>query len=124
MATQKAKQLDIELERQSLREAIASLSRPQGGESDWCVACGASSSSFKLDAPSDAIRTMGETLTLEGLKDFAGTVKDFGENAWCVACGAGKDASPISEIVNPADIPDAVIDELSEKILGKIKVGR
>jgi len=124
IATRGKGNLAVSIERQALRDMIASISRPGRGESDWCIACGAGAASNKLDLPQDVIQQIGTDLTLDAVKDFVGGLGDVGEQAWCIACGAGKDASPIGEIVNPADIDDATIDTLAEKIIGAVKIGK
>ncbi len=117
------KNLQVSVDRSALREVLASLSKP-GGENEWCVACGAGAASTKLDYPSDAVnKASAELLDPGSLRDFLDSIKDVSEASdWCVACGAGAAASPLARVGNLEDIPDDLIDELSNKIVGAVSV--
>lgn len=117
------KKLQVSVDRNALRDVLASLSKPTG-ESEWCVACGAGAASTKLDYPSDIVNTAGARLLEPGaLRELIESIKDFPEEqAWCVACGAGAAASPLTQVINPEDISDELIDELSNKIIGAVSV--
>jgi len=60
-------------------------------------------------------------LDLKSLKEFAAGMREAKED-WCVACGAGAAASPLSRVL-PADISDAEIDALANRLIGAVKVG-
>ena len=117
------RKLQISVDRNALRDVLASLSKPSG-ENEWCVACGAGAASAKLDYPSDVVNKAGAQLIEPGaLRELVESIKDFSEEqAWCVACGAGAAASPLTQVINPEDISDALIDELSDKLIGAISV--
>ncbi len=117
------KKIQVSVDRNALRDVLASLSKPTG-ESEWCVACGAGAASAKLDYPSDVVNKAGAQLIEPGaLRELVESIKDFSEEqAWCVACGAGAAASPLTQVINPEDISDELIDELSNKIIGAVSV--
>jgi hypothetical protein len=58
----------------------------------------------------------------KALREFVATMKEVGNEDWCVACGAGAAASPLSRVF-PADISDADIEALANKLIGAVKVG-
>ena len=120
---QAGKKLEISVDRTALRDVLASLSKPTG-ESEWCVACGAGAASTKLDYPSDVVSSMGSRLMEPtALRELVESIREFAEEAaWCVACGAGAAASPLTQVVNPEDISDELINELSDKIIGAVSV--
>ena len=117
------RKLQVSVDRKALRDVLASLSKPTG-ESEWCIACGAGVASAKLDYPSDVVNKAGARLIEPGaLRELVESIKDFAEEqAWCIACGAGAEASPLTQVINPEDISDELIDELSDKIVGAVSV--
>jgi hypothetical protein len=112
---------EIQIDRKALKAIVTSL-RP-GGENEWCVACGAGAASTKLDLPDpELLKQAGQQfLDLKTLKEFVNTMSDSKQD-WCVACGAGAAASPLNRVL-PADITDAEIDALANRLIGAVKVG-
>jgi hypothetical protein len=115
---------EISLDRAALREIISNLRPARQETDDWCVACGASAASAKLDFPAELVNQAGKQfLDPTALRQFVGQLKEIGLNqAWCVACGAGKGSSPLDPIVNPATISDEEIDAIAEKVLGAVRM--
>jgi|SRR5271157_417536 len=113
---------EYKIDRRALKEIVVGLRNV--AENDWCVACGAAKSSYKLDYPEQVVQEAAKQfLDPKGLRDFIATIKDAGiEQAWCVACGAGAAASPLSQVL-PAEITDDFIDGLAQKLLPAVKAG-
>ncbi len=114
---------EVRVDRETLKEIVTSLRRP-GGENEWCVACGAGAASTKLDYPAELIHEAGrQFLDPKALREFVSSIRDVtGDQAWCVACGAGAAASPLSRVL-PADVSDAFIEDLAQKLTGAVKIG-
>lgn len=117
-----SRELHVSVDRSALRDAISRLQKP-GGEQEWCIACGAGKG-IELTDKLDWVQSQGSQL-LQGknLKEFVDSLKDVGNQAWCIACGAGKDASPLGQLINPAEITDEIIDAVAAKLLTSVKVG-
>lgn len=116
------KNIDVRIDRNALRKALAEFSPAE--KADWCVACGAGSASVKLDTPMELVQSVGRDI-LESpdiLKAMLGQIEPDGARSWCVACGAGA-ASPAADYPYLGEnIPDSVIDGLSERLIGAVKV--
>ncbi|HSP54214.1 MAG TPA: hypothetical protein VLS25_01385 [Dehalococcoidia bacterium] len=106
-----------------LREALGSLRLPDAGEASWCIACGASKGAKPLDRVVLPEETRAKFLEPAALASFVKSMRDLGEKAWCIGCGAGKDASPFEKFPDPAEIPDAVIDDLASKVINAVRIG-
>jgi hypothetical protein len=116
------RQLDVTLDREMLREVIGNLAKP-GGTQEWCIACGAGKDASPLDKVNWVQDSSRDLLQGKTLQEFVNLMKDIGPQAWCIACGAGKDASPLDRLVNPAELPDDVIDALARRLISAVSVG-
>lgn len=114
---------EVRIDRQALKQIVGGLRRPEG-DNEWCVACGAGAASAKLDYPAELVQEAGrQFLDPKMLREFVASLKGAGgEQAWCVACGAGAAASPLGKVL-PADVSDAAIDDLAQKLVGAVKIG-
>ncbi len=115
------KNAEVRIDRSALRKVLTEL--PPVESADWCVACGAGSSAVKLDMPMELVQTAGRDLleSPENFKAILDRIDPESMSSWCIACGAG--AGSVSDFPQfSGDIPDAVIDTLSEKLIGVVKV--
>lgn len=115
--------MEVTFDRKALKKAISELKLP-AGEAEWCVACGAGAASLKLEYPEEIVKQVGaQFVQPQALRELVSSMKANGaEAAWCVACGAGAKASPLDMVSNPANVSDEMIDSISQKLIGAVKV--
>lgn len=115
--------MEVTFDRKALKKAISGLNLPSG-EAEWCVACGAGAASLKLDYPEEVVKQVGaQFVQPQALRELVDAMKAKGpEAAWCVACGAGAKASPLDLVSNPVEVSDEMIDSISQKLIGAVKV--
>jgi len=107
----------------------AAVNERLGGDNEWCVACGASSSmgpelprivEQRIAQNPALLERMLEPAFVQGLAEKLNG--PGGNAAWCVACGASKGAGPLipEEIfATRATLPDAAIREIAARYLTK-----
>lgn len=116
------KNTDVRIDRAALRKVLTEL--PPVESADWCVACGAGSSAVKLDTPMELVQSAGRDF-LESPENFQAILERIdpdSRSSWCIACGAGAGAAASDLSALSGDVPDTVIDALSEKLIGTIKM--
>lgn len=124
--TQSQRQLDIAMDRDAIRQALAAVAATRTqSDRDWCFACGAGSAAARDVVRGDWIQaSLKETLQGKSLPEFLSEIDKLQlTRDWCFACGAGKGRSPLEQIGDPAELPDAVIDQLASQLITAIKVG-
>lgn len=116
-----SKNVDVRIDRSALKKALKEL--PTAERADWCVACGAGASAVKLDTPIDLVQTVGRDVVEnpETLQSILSQVEGDGLRNWCVACGAGAAPTPDYDYLSK-DIPDSVLDSLSDRLISAVKV--
>lgn len=116
--------MEVSFDREHLKKALSVLKLP-AGEAEWCVACGAGAASQKLEYPEEVIRQVGaQFIQPQALRELVETMREKGgESAWCVACGAGAKSSPLDMLSNPEKVTDEMIDQISQVLIGAVKVG-
>ena len=118
------KRLSLSVDKAALRETLAKLSEVRG-TNEWCFACGAGAASVRLETPTDAISRATDHL-LTNPDQLQAAISQFreiaGDTEWCFACGAGAKSSPMAQVVNPADLSDEVIDQLSDALVRALNV--
>lgn len=115
--------MEVKIDRTALKQAISEL-KLAAGEAEWCVACGAGAASLKLEYPEEIVKQVGaQFIQPQALRELLDSIKakDI-EAAWCVACGAGAKASPMDLVSNPVKVPDEMIDSISQKLIGAVKI--
>jgi hypothetical protein len=115
---------DISIDHQALKELVRRMREPHGapaqltdwcvacgagGGADWCVACGAGFASAKLHYPEELAEAIGKQfLDPKVLSEFVTSVREV-------------DAKTLSQN-DPAEIGDAFIDDLAQRLIRIVKV--
>jgi len=116
------RKFQVTIPRESLRAALGSVRLPERAEADWCIACGASRAAAALRPVAAQQEMVGKLLEPAQLTSFVKSMQEMGQLMWCIACGAGKGASPLEKLGDPAEVPDAVIDDLANKLINAVRI--